>query len=375
MGKQLKNRSLFAGRISRALLAVSLSASLATAGCTTNRNPGNGEPLRDGFVHTAPTGGVTGGSEIPTMPPPMTSSYSRPEVASNRTAYVGPDAAAAIMGEHQSVRVLGVVNPGLSGSTYISDGLVTGQFRNPALITNPQVTVNSSISSQPTPVVTDGANGVSGSGMIIGSVTADGTIIGTTANTTLAGTTANATVAGATASNSGLALGGNVNSAAPVILSSNGTVAPTSVVAPTLTPGAFAGGSTATVTTSSLGASPTLASAGTTNVSTIAGTTPATTTATTGTTTTGATTATAPATTSGTTAASTVTGMTSSGVTAGATVARRAIIATGVSSASPLTTTGTTSNATATTTARSGAVRVVRTGGRVVVTNVSGSNQ
>lgn len=150
-------------------LAASFAASVVAFGCTTNHNLGNGTPTRSGpDVRTAPTSGVTTGGETytPPMPPPMTSSYSRPEAlpkvtattrATTRSIRRSPDEAAAIMRGHQASRggvYLGVSNPGPNRSNV---NVQTGQFINPAMLVNPQVTVNSSISSQPTSVINTGA--------------------------------------------------------------------------------------------------------------------------------------------------------------------------------------------------------------------------
>lgn len=151
MGKNLNEKDLARGRASRSLLAVSLAASLAAFGCTTNQNLGNGTPVRSGGeMRSAPTSGVTSGQERAT-PPPMTSSYTGADALPRlapRTASRA-DRAAAILAGNQPIRgrYLGVVNPGPAGRPYVSDANV--QFVNPALATNPQLTLNSSISSGP----------------------------------------------------------------------------------------------------------------------------------------------------------------------------------------------------------------------------------
>ncbi|HEV7242070.1 MAG TPA: hypothetical protein VGQ36_22765 [Thermoanaerobaculia bacterium] len=133
-------------------LAASFAASLAAISCTSNHNLGNGTPTRSGpDVRTAPTSGVTTGGETytPPMPPPMMSSYA-PSIRRS------PDEAAAIMAQHQANRgvYLGVTNPGPNRPVVVAQ---SGQFVNPAMLVNPQATVNSSISSQPTPVISSGA--------------------------------------------------------------------------------------------------------------------------------------------------------------------------------------------------------------------------
>lgn len=248
MRKQLKSNHLFERRLTRTLLAVSLSVSFAAAGCTTNRNPGSGDPTRDGLVRTTPTGSVNTGSEqaVPPveMPPPMTSSYRSVEALPLSTPLASHRAVVA-MTQPQRVRVLGPADPGLSGRGYYSDAVVTGQYRNPALVTNPQVTVNSTISSEPVPVITDGAGGETAGAVVIGGITADGGLVAVDG------------VTGAITANTGLSLGGNVNTAAP-LFTTGATLAanaPTAVLSPALTPGAFAGNggaATPTVTVSNL---------------------------------------------------------------------------------------------------------------------------
>ena len=172
MGKRLKQKSLRAQRTTRSLLAVSLAATLAAAGCTTNQNLGNGTPARSGSeLRSAPTSGVTSGRER-TSPQPMTSSYTRAEVLPAVKPLSRADRAAAIMAGHQRLRgrYLGVVNPGPAGRPYVSDGR-TGQLVNPALLTNPQLTINSSISSNPVPGLNTGVSSTGFSGGATGSAT------------------------------------------------------------------------------------------------------------------------------------------------------------------------------------------------------------
>jgi hypothetical protein len=276
MGKFNNDNGLNGQRISRSLLAISLAASLAAFGCTTNQNIGNGTPTRSGpEVRTAPTSGVTSGGETTTpVNPPMTSSYNRSEVLpvvqtrpaqSRGIRRLSPDEAVAVMAGRQALhgRYLGVVSPGPGGRPYESANIQT--FQNPAMLTNPQITINSSISSPATPI--DGI--ADADALFVTAGTTDGAVTG--AVTT--GTTAAATVAG------------------------TGTTPTPTAAAAGLPVGAFAG----------VAASPTFASANTPSVTaasvglgrTTAARTARTGTATTGTTTTGTTTAAA----TGTTAA------------------------------------------------------------------------
>jgi hypothetical protein len=197
MGKTHISKDLQKRRTSRSLLAVSLAASLAAFGCTTNLNPGNGTPTRSGpEIRTAPTSGVGSGSETVT-PPPMTSSYTRsytgaevmPRVTprSSRSIRRSADEAAAIMAGRQALRgrYLGPANPGPGNRPYASDH--AGGFVPPALLTNPQLTINSSISSPSTSAINSGAGGVAGVG-----IATDAGILattGVTTGTTFAGTT------------------------------------------------------------------------------------------------------------------------------------------------------------------------------------------
>ncbi|HEX7833031.1 MAG TPA: hypothetical protein VF787_25480 [Thermoanaerobaculia bacterium] len=240
------------------------------------------------------------------------SSYTGTE-SQNRNAYVGPDRAAAIMAQSGSrMRVLGPVNPGPDSGVRTMDSVAQ---RNASIMNN--------VAGAPT--YAGGAVGVIENG-VVGTVTADGTIIDSSA-------TANA---------------------APVVLSGN-TAAPTSVNSATLTPGAFAGGvasPTATVsstptTMTNIGTPVTVASNSTIPTTTTTGTT----------------------TTTNAMNNSTVTASTLAAATSGARVNRRATsanttaasIATSARPASALTSAATTSGT---------SVRVVRANGRVVVTNV-----
>ena len=222
MGKINENKGLHGQRASRSLLAITLAASLAAFGCTTNQNLGNGTPTRSGpDVRTAPTSGVTTGGETytPPVPPPlpqsMTSSYTRAEALPTVTARVtpratarpvargtervirrSPDQAAAIMAGRQALggRYLGVVSPGMSNQQYVSANFQTGAFQNPALRANPQVTINSSISSEPMPAISSGA----GEGVFDASGALTTATTGTTAAATIAGDTTTTATSAAT---------------------------------------------------------------------------------------------------------------------------------------------------------------------------------
>jgi hypothetical protein len=192
MRKTLNLKSLNERPASRTVLALSLAASLAAFGCTTNRTPGNGEPLRSapGAGPAAPTSGVTSGSSrcgVVVDPPMMSSSQHLdplPGVSTrSRRLPLSPDEAAAIMADNQlgrGVRVLGPVNPARSGHRYVSDKV--DPFDRPA---NGVVTVNSSINSvDQVAGIVNGATGVVGTGTTVSGVTGASTIAGTGMTTT-----------------------------------------------------------------------------------------------------------------------------------------------------------------------------------------------
>lgn len=225
MGKLQKNNDLKSQRISRSLLAVSLAASLAALGCTTNLNPGNGTPTRSGpELRSAPTSGVTSGSETVT-PPPMTSSYTRAEALPRVTARRGvirrsAEEAAAIMAGRQTLRgrYLGPANPGPGGRPYQSD-FVHGGFVNPAVVTNPQLTINSTISSPSTAAISSGAGGFAGSDAGVNVATNGVTTTGATAGATLPGAATTGTTA-TTATGVGLPAGTFASTARPAVTES-----------------------------------------------------------------------------------------------------------------------------------------------------------
>jgi hypothetical protein len=258
MSKTLKTGNLNSRPMVRTLVAVSLSISLAAFGCTTDRTLGNGDPVVTPGVRTSPTGNTSTGSETtPTVPAPMFSSSidnGQALPAVRPRASRADQAAAVIADQAPRVRYLGVAMPGQSGRGYFSDANPSGQFQNPALRTNPQLTVNSSISSSPTPVIASGAGegvaggGVSGAAVVTGnsfaSTTGASTVIGTGAGlTTGVGTTASSTATGTS-----LGLGGNANGGAAPIFTNSSSVGLSPTAAATLPLGTLA--ATATPTTS-----------------------------------------------------------------------------------------------------------------------------
>jgi len=196
MRKVLKSRNL------NALLALSLTASIAAFGCTTNRMPGEGEPTRSPASSPASTGGTSSGT-VSQVPPPMISSSTTVDPIPGLTARpanrlgLTADEAAAIMARHQTNgggKFLGYANPAMSGRGYYSDLRPSGQFSNPAMV-NPQLTINSSISSPGGyPAITSGAGEpVATAGVTAGAIAANGI----TANAAVGGAASTGTTAAA----------------------------------------------------------------------------------------------------------------------------------------------------------------------------------
>lgn len=223
MRKTLRSKNLH----ERTWLAVTLAVSLAAFGCTTNRTPGAGEPYigGPGVGPSAPSSHISSNRATTAMPPPMTSSYQRddalPTTITTRSTSRLPltaDEAAAIIAGQQRVRVLGPANPGVSGG-YHSDGLVTGQVRDSASIVNPQMTLNSSLTSSPTVVI---SSGVGGGAAAPGVVVSGSSIVANSTNAPLVSTN---------------------DGSAPVFTRDLRTATPTTAAIP-VTPGMFAAGGT-----------------------------------------------------------------------------------------------------------------------------------
>lgn len=167
------------------LASTALAAALAVFGCTSNRIPGDGQPSSMPFhspATAAPTNGTSGGAR------PGTSGGITPMISSGPASMTTPGVEAyAVVAQSQNFRgrILGPSSPGQSN---LSEAIPpTGQFQNPALVANPEVTVNRSISSDATPAVIND----SGAGITIvsgGGTTAASTVTGTTAAATVAGT-------------------------------------------------------------------------------------------------------------------------------------------------------------------------------------------
>jgi len=162
MRKALINRNL------KTLLAISLVASLAAVGCTTNTMRGSGEPWMGGPGVGPASPSSTRGTSVPT-PPPMTSSYTRAEaqpakpMRSHMLPLSAAEAAAILAQQQPRVRYLGPVNPGPANRPYASDGLVTGQVA----YTNSQPTINSSINNSQPSATNGNVRVVSTSGKVV----------------------------------------------------------------------------------------------------------------------------------------------------------------------------------------------------------------
>jgi hypothetical protein len=147
----------FAGQALRIVAAASLAFTLAAIGCTTDRTPGSGQPQQYMPSVSPVTPSSTPGSEQANpVNPPMASSYTpRAGAVLLRTSNID---ALADLAARQGFRgrVLGPADPG-NVSTPPEAQAATGQFINPSLYANPEITVNSSISSQPNPVISTGA--------------------------------------------------------------------------------------------------------------------------------------------------------------------------------------------------------------------------
>lgn len=213
--------------------AVALACSLALAGCTTNHYPGNGQPY---------TGGPSVGPALPSSTP-GTSSGTNGTPPMSSSSLTRSDAA-EVMALHQRANpvYLGPAYPGSSVATVTNQqpqwvANPTGQFTYPASVANPISTVNSSISSAPTPVITTGGEdafvgvpvgttgaATSGLNTSAATVVSNGTIVTPTSALTTppVGAFASGPAAGST-----VAVGSGTTSAATMTNNSTGTLTPT----------------------------------------------------------------------------------------------------------------------------------------------------
>ncbi len=167
------------------LTAGSLALALAAFGCTSNQYAGNGQPTAvTPTINSVNHSGTYGSSSGTEGMPPMSSSYSNPAVPR-----VDVDALATLAAERGFRGV--VLGPADPGGMQQGVTVASGQFASPANAVMPQSTVNSSINSQPTPVITGGDIAVVGS---VNPATAGGSSV-TGVAAAAADTTAGATIA------------------------------------------------------------------------------------------------------------------------------------------------------------------------------------
>ena len=204
------------------LIAASLALTLAAFGCTSNQYAGNGQPtiVTPTYNHATTPGSSSGTEGVPPMASSFT--YLTPRVDVDGLANL-----AAMQGYRG--RVLGP--SGAQG--YLPGVTATGGILvSPALTTNPQATVNTSISSQAVPVITGGEVGA---GINIVSTGATGaSTAGTPAMaTTVATTGTTAATAALTASGSGTTVAGSA-AFAPAMMNSTPAPQATGSTGPTL---------------------------------------------------------------------------------------------------------------------------------------------
>ncbi len=221
MSKTLKTKDLAERPAIRTLLAVSLCASIAAFGCTTDRTVGNGDPVVTPGLRTSPTGGAPSGTETESVPPPMMSSYSGAQALPAVRPRISREEAALLLTEMQPrVKVLGPVSPGPGGRVYPSDRIALSMQQVEA-----RSTINSTIYSPP-------AEGIlSGAGEGLANTVDPGAVVGTSVNGT-AVTNANAPLIAPTTAATATPTGNAI--AAPPAFASVRTLSPTaaSVVNP-----------------------------------------------------------------------------------------------------------------------------------------------
>jgi len=236
------------------LTAASLALTLAAFGCTSNQYAGNGQPTSvTPTINSVNHSGTPGSSSGTEGLPPMASSYSNP--ATPRVVDV--DALATLAAERGFRGV--ILGPADPGGIQQGVTIASGQFASPANAVMPQSTVNSSINSQPTPVIANGdiglvaavnpvtAGGSSVTGVGAAAGTTAGATIGTTAGAT--GTTAAATSALTTSTGAGPTVSSSA-SFSPALMNSTPAPQATGSAGPTLgTVVATAGRGLATRTT------------------------------------------------------------------------------------------------------------------------------
>jgi hypothetical protein len=165
MRKSNETKSLRARKARNNALALAMTFSLAAFGCTTNRTPGNGQPV-------SPTPGL---GDAPSTTPGSSSGSPMPQ-----SMISSADEALEIMAalELRNGKILGVVNPGPTVQRQQTLQIVTGQNQ---LAAYGQNTVNRTISSDGVPAVISGDDG----GVIVDS----GVFIAPATGTTSSGVT------------------------------------------------------------------------------------------------------------------------------------------------------------------------------------------
>jgi len=173
----------------RAIAAIALTGSLALFGCSTNKYPGNGEPAM-----SAPAAGSV--APNPTSTPGSSSGTPQAMISSSPAAGISNTVdAIAVLKADEAYRgkVLGPAAPGDISVMPLSMQQTTGQFISPSNYANPQITVNSSISSAPTPAIVSGAG--EGIGGAAPAIVATGVTAGVTAPAAAVATPVSATAA------------------------------------------------------------------------------------------------------------------------------------------------------------------------------------
>jgi len=184
----------------RGVAAASLAVSLAMFACTTDRNPGAGAPLKSSpYAAPSSTPGSESNRPIVQRNPAMSSSMLMPAAAQG-VRPVNVDALATLAADQGfRGRVLGYLptTEPPSGARVAGTDVPTGQFINPSAYANPQSTVNSSISSSPTPVI---AGSLGATGVAVVGTTAVGAATNVPMTSSLTNTTSGVTNTSATAS-------------------------------------------------------------------------------------------------------------------------------------------------------------------------------
>lgn len=248
----------FARGALRAVSAATLACSLVFFGCTTDWTPGSGRPDRSGPAVGPTMPSSTPGSESNNPVVPMTSAMLLPAGAQ----HVNVDAlATAAADQGFRGRVLGSLDPAAPVASTGVAGLdnPTGQFVNPAVIANPQYTVNSTVNSIGQGSII-GADAATTGGAIVGGATiapsvgvATGALTNVPMTSTFTGsTTGNASVlpsVAATQAQSPLSVVPNTTATNGVVFATPNTILTPTNAAIRTTVGQFAAGPGVMVTT------------------------------------------------------------------------------------------------------------------------------